>query len=239
MTDLLAMAQAAIGSVKTAKLKNVGSGPGDFELQFNPQRDSLRLTRRVRWDFRGDELDPVAKWGGDAWFLGTEEDRLSFTTLLDDTTGGKAAWAAAAAKSALAVGLMAATNPTSELFSATRLQVMAAGDLVTGAADSVAEAALRMIEANKPLHESDVHKQLKKLHKLTQPSTTHKDRAQPPILRLDWGDFDFTGVILSLDIRYLLVTEVGFVRRAQVDIDMAGRAFSAVKTVDAFMYDGR
>jgi len=193
----------------------------------------------VRWDFRGDELDPVAKWGGDAWFLGTEEDRISFTTLLDDTTGGKAAWAAAAAKSALAVGLMAATNPTDPLFSSTRLQTMAVGDVASGALTATVEGALRMVEAAKPLHESDVHKQLKKLHKLTQPTTTHKDRNQPPILRLEWGDFDFTGIILSLDIRYLLVTEVGFVRRAQVDIDMAGRAFGGVKTVDAFMYDGR
>lgn len=239
MSDYLAMAKAAIGMVKTAKLKNVGPGPGDLELQFNPQRDSLRLTRRVRWDFRGDELDPTAKWGGDAWFLGTEEDRLSFTTLFDDTTGGAAAWAAAAAKSALAVGLAAASVPSGELFSATRMQAMAAGDIATGALDTVATAALRALEAGVPFHESDVHKKLKALHKLTQPGAEVLKRSQPPILRLDWGDFDFTGIILSLDVRYLVVSEAGFVRRAQVDIDMAGRAFGGVKTVDSFMFDGR
>lgn len=217
-----------IGMTEKAKLVSLDKAGDTVELQFNPEKGSLELTRRVGWSFSGG-TDPSDASGGPADFIGGDADELSFTTLLDDTTGGAASYAAAAGKSALALTLTMAVDQSTTLITNKRLMAMSGMDLGVGIADSVAEALLRT------LSKSSVHKQIKKLYFLTTPDAALGARKRPSIVQFKWGDFDFVGVITRLNVEYLVVTEAGYPKRAKVGISMYGRTFVGSMTADEFM----
>lgn len=217
-----------IGMTEKAKLVSLDSSGDTFELQFNPERGSLDLTRRVGWSFVGGPNTADAS-GGSADFMGGDADELSFTTLLDDTTGGAVAYAAAAGKSALALTLTMAVDQSTTLITNKRLMALSGMDLGVGLADSAAEALMRT------LSRSSVHKQIKKLYYLTTPEAGEGARKRPPVVKFKWGDFDFVGVITRLNVQYLVVTEAGYPKRAKVGISMYGRSFVGSIDADAFI----
>jgi hypothetical protein len=216
-----------IGMTEKAKLVSLDKSTDNFELEFNPEKGSLELTRRVNWQFPPG-LDAESA-GGIANFAGSDADELSFTTLLDDTTGGAAAYAAAAGKSALAATLTLAVDQSTTLVTNKRLLALSGMDLGVGVADSVAEALLRT------LSRSSVHKQIKKLYFLTTPDAVTGPRKRPSIVKFKWGDFDFVGVIIRLNVQYLVVTEGGYPKRAKVQMSLYGRSFVGDVTADKFI----
>ncbi len=216
-----------IGMTEKATLKSLDANADSFELQFNPEKGSLHLTRSINWSFT-QGLDAQSA-GGDAKFKGSEADELSFDTLLDDTTGGAAAYAAAAGKSALALTLTLAVDQSTTLVTNKRLLALSGMDLGVGAADAVAEALLRT------LSRSSVHKQIKKLYFLTTNDAETGATKRPSVVQFKWGDFDFVGVISRINVTYLVVTEGGYPKRAKVGITLRGRSFVGGMGADEFL----
>jgi hypothetical protein len=68
---------------------------------------------------------------------------------------------------------------------------------------------------------------VEKLYKLTKPQIKTEDGGQrPPIIKLTWDKFSFVGVIDGVKIDFTLFSEKGEPARAEVTVQMTGRAFS-------------
>lgn len=85
----------------------------------------------------------------------------------------------------------------------------------------------------------DIATAVKDLYKLTQPHVGKgKEQQRPPLCKLSWAShFTFTGVVTKLDFNYLVFGEDGAPLRAEVTIELSGRAFSSAEPGTFFVAD--
>jgi hypothetical protein len=58
---------------------------------------------------------------------------------------------------------------------------------------------------------------------------------RPPIVQFIWEDFTFLGAVVDLDVDFLVMDEEGKARRAKVEIEMKGRAFTGGTSLADFL----
>ena len=183
----------------------------EFSFQFNPSK--LSLGRSVNWNGAA----PARKKGT------TKDDEASEDDDNSDDNDGElgSAWPA----------LTSAKGDLDELEFETlfdesedhEMAQLSASSLLSSFASMVPglSVALALIPANT----KSVVENIEALYQLTLPVKfdTKGKEIRPPVLSFTWGDFEFTGVLKSVDFDILQFDTLGNAKRAKVSCKMQGR----------------
>lgn len=90
-------------------------------------------------------------------------------------------------------------------------------------------------------NESNTLATMQQLYALTFPyvkvaaTTTEKAARRPPLVVFQWGEFNFSGVVDSLEFEMLLFDADGNPRRTMVELSLKGRAFCNLDSADGLL----
>jgi hypothetical protein len=87
--------------------------------------------------------------------------------------------------------------------------------------------------------QDDIADAVKKLYDISQPwvEVDSVSQQRPPLCHLLWADFKFSGVISKLDVNYLVFGDEGAPLRAEISLEIKGRAFAQVDASAFFVAD--
>ena len=211
---MLSALQSMFKPGELAKGKLTPESGTAFEFPFNPS--SLKYNRKVQWD-KKDILSDA--WPGLVYSKGVAAE-LSFSLLLDETESDNPLAAAMAGivpnPFALPVGA-AMSGPAGTLAA-----------LATVKASSAARSRI-------PKNTKSVTGRIAALQQFTlplvdDPRPNEANAKRPPFVTFTWGDFQFVGVVKSLDAEVLLFDGNGNPKRATVQVGMEGAGLAALDT---------
>ena len=181
-----------------------------FSFQFNPS--SLSLSRSVSWN----GSTPPKKEGA-----GLKEDEAAEAPNISDDQDGElgSAWPA----------LSSSKGELDELEFDTLFDESEDHDLAQLSAASLLSSFASMIPGLPALasmqqaNTKSVVTNIEALYQLTLPVKFENTEIRPPVLSFKWGDFEFTGVMASVDFEILQFDMLGKAKRAKVKCKMKGR----------------